>query len=182
MRICIDPGHGRGNGSPTGARGNGLIEDDIALTLAHKLRWYLLQAGHEVVLTRPGPAFVPLGSRGTIAKNERCNAFVSIHCNASADPKAHGAESFAAQGDYRGFCFAERLLDVPTAHGLRRRGVKWDSRSQHKSLRVLRDTYRLMPAALIEVGFLTNCGDAALLRNTAWQDRVAAALAKKIDG
>ncbi len=181
MRIALDAGHGYKANSPTGARGNSLIEDDLALKIVHKLRWYLLQAGIEVTLTRPDQAFVALGIRGTLAKRTQCDVFISIHINASADSDASGAEVLVAENDRRSAAFAKRLLDVIVKHGLKKRGVKWDSQSQHSKLRVLRDTYKAMPAALLEIGFITNTGDAIKLRNDKWLDKLTNDLAGVIN-
>ncbi|MCX6345730.1 MAG: N-acetylmuramoyl-L-alanine amidase [Armatimonadetes bacterium] len=181
MKIALDAGHGYKANSPTGARGNNLIEDDLALKIVHKLRWYLLQAGVEVTLTRPDQAFVALGIRGTLAKSKQCDMFISIHINASSNSDASGVEALAAENDHHSADFAKKLLDVIVQHGLKRRGVKWDSQSQHSKLRVLRDTYKAMPAALLEIGFITNTCDAAKLRNEKWLDELANDLADVIN-
>lgn len=180
MRVALDAGHGYKDGKPTGAQSGGLVEDDLALLIAHKLRWYLIQAGCEVVLTRPDRAFVPLGMRGSLAKARGCDLFVSVHINAAARRDAQGAEILVAEGDSRSALVAGKLLDVLVNCGLRRCGVKWDSQSAHSRLRVLRDTYKRMPAVLLEIGFLTNPGDAALLGDTRWTERVAATLCTAI--
>ena len=107
--------------------------------------------------------------------------FLSVHCNAG--PKAaHGVEAFVAKGDRRSRKIAAALVDAVAEKGMNHRGVKWDCRSQHSRLRVLRDTYRHMPAVLIEIGFLTNSDDAALLKNRFFRDAVARSLAKSLAG
>jgi N-acetylmuramoyl-L-alanine amidase len=178
MKVCIDAGHGVNKGMHTGARGCGLVEDTVALDIAQKLRWYLIQAGAQVVMTRSAPPMALLKDRGKIAKGAKCDMFVSIHCNAAAKAQAHGAEVLVTEGDTRSAALAEELLRVLVRHGLARRGVKWDSQSQHSKLRVLRDTYRAMPAVLLEVGFLTNTGDAKLLSSSAWRNKLTADMAK----
>ena len=180
MNIALDAGHGYKAKSSTGARGNNLVEDDLALKIVHKLRWYLLQAGVEVTLTRPDQAFVALPIRGILAKAKQCHAFVSIHINASTNSDASGAEVLAAENDHRSAEFAKKLLDVMVQKGLKRRGVKWDSQSQHSKLKVLRDTYKTMPAVLLEIGFITNTSDATKLRDEKWLDELAASLSNAI--
>jgi len=180
MKVALDAGHGLKNGHPTGACGSGLVEDNMALAITNKLRWYLLRAGIEVILTRPTLSFVPLAARGGLAKAAKCNMFISVHINAAADPDANGAEVIVAESDTRSARLAGKLLDTLVKRGLKRRGVKWDSQGQHSRLKVLRDTYRLMPAALIEFGFITNPADAAKLRDQKWVEQTAAALAQTI--
>lgn len=180
MRIALDAGHGLRGGRSTGACGRGLVEDHMALTIVNKLRWYLLRAGIEVTLTRPTLAFVPLAARGSLAKAKSCGMFVSVHINASTDPEANGAEVIVVESDTRSAAVADRLLDVLVKRGLRRRGVKWDSQSRHSRLKVLRDTYRRMPAVLIEIGFITNPGDSSKLRDRKWVEETVAALARQL--
>ncbi len=55
--------------------------------------------------------------------------------------------------------------------------MKWDSQSQYSRLRVLRDTYRHMPAVLLEIGFLTNPHDARLLADKHFREAVAEEIA-----
>jgi N-acetylmuramoyl-L-alanine amidase len=156
------------------------VEDNMALAITNKLRWYLLRAGVEVILTRPTLSFVPLTVRGGLAKAGRCDMFISVHINAASDPDANGAEVIVTESDARSARLAGKLLDTLVKCGLKRRGVKWDSQSRHSRLKVLRDTYRMMPAALIEVGFITNPADAAKLRDQKWVEQTAAALAQTI--
>lgn len=180
MRIALDAGHGFVDGRPTGAVGHGLNEDATALTIVNKLRWYLTKAGCEVVLTRPGISLVPLAERGRTARAKHCDAFISVHINAASDPNANGAEVLIAEADHHSAPFAEKLLDAMVRCGLKRRGVKWDSQSQHSRLKVLRDTYSAMPAVLIEAGFITNPSDAAKLANAKWLDMLAKGLADTV--
>jgi N-acetylmuramoyl-L-alanine amidase len=51
-----------------------------------------------------------------------------------------------------------------------------------KSLYVLRNTYAVMPAVLIEVGFLSNAADAAKLRDRRWSEDLACNMAAALDG
>ena len=180
MKIALDAGHGLKNGRPTGACACGLVEDNLALAITNKLRWYLLRAGIEVTLTRPTLSLVPLAARGSVAKAAKCDMFISVHINAAADPDANGAEVIVVESDTRSTPLADKLLDTLVKRGLKRRGVKWDSQGHHSRLKVLRDTYRSMPAALIEVGFITNPSDAARLRDQQWIEQTAAALAQSI--
>lgn len=177
MKIAIDPGHGR----DPGAVGGGMIEADWALGFAKRLGHYIRVRGGQTVFTRESDVRVGLATRGKIAKQQKCNVFLSIHLNGVEDVRAHGCEAFTAPNDERSALLAMRLLgEVTKVMGFKSRGVKPDNKSQHKSLAVLRSTYKAMPAVLLEVGFLSNAGDAAKLRDSRLIENLAIALAKEL--
>ncbi len=189
MRIALDAGHGYKQRFPTGAQGCGIVEDDWALMFCQRLGHYLRAKGADVIFTREKPAIVNLGDRGKIAKKAKCDLFVSIHLNAAANAQAHGCEAFYAgvtvkpntpeAGLYRrSKALGIAVLNVIQLAGISSRGLKPDSSSQHTSLRVLRDTWGRMPAVLVEVGFLSNPGDASKLKDKRWVEDLAAKLAE----
>lgn len=181
MRIALDAGHGyNARGQPTGARGHGIIEDEWALQFVGRLGHYLRAAGAQTVLTRPTTAIVGLQERGRIAKRERCDVFLSVHLNAASSASAHGAEIYVAARDVKPKSLAVNILAVIANAGIANRGVKWDSQSQHSSLTVLRTTCNTMKSLLLEVGFLSNREDAALLRDRRWCENLAAGIAQAI--
>lgn len=179
MRVCIDPGHGYKKTRPTGAQANGLIEDDWALLMAQRLGHYLRSRSIETVITRESE-YVPINHRTALAKKTDCDLFISVHFNAGP-ASAQGTEIFAAARDWKSLSVAEGLLQPICAHGMRKRGAKWDFQSAHSRLGVLRGTYRKMPAVLIEFGFATNRHDAGLLADKRWVEDVACTLAEKIE-
>jgi N-acetylmuramoyl-L-alanine amidase len=78
--IVIDPGHG---GIDPGATGRqGLMEKDVALDIARRLRDKLVSAGgYDVLLTREEDKKVYLKERVAFAKQNRADLFISIHIN-----------------------------------------------------------------------------------------------------
>jgi len=91
-RVVIDAGHG---GHDPGAQANGVNEAELTLDVATRLSILLLkQPGVEVVMTRDNDVFVPLEERTAIANREGADLFLSIHANASRNPKARGVETY----------------------------------------------------------------------------------------
>ena len=91
-RVVIDAGHG---GHDPGAQSNGVSESELTLDVALRLSRLLeKQPGVEVVLTRDTDVFIPLEERTAIANREGADLFLSIHANASRNPKARGVESY----------------------------------------------------------------------------------------
>ncbi len=91
-RVVIDAGHG---GHDPGAQANGVNEAELTLDIATRLsRLLQKQPGVEVVMTRDTDVFVPLEERTAIANREGADLFLSIHANASRNPKARGVETY----------------------------------------------------------------------------------------
>ena len=91
--VVIDPGHG---GRDPGAVGKFSFEKDIVLAIALKLK-DKIEANHKdvkVILTRDKDVFLELFKRAEIANKANADLFISIHINASSNPKAHGTETF----------------------------------------------------------------------------------------
>ena len=164
IKIYIDQGHNPENPN-AGAEGNGLREQDITYRVGEELA-ALLRANpeFEVRLSRPNPTVV-LGSSNTTSLQRRvqdANAwgadyFISIHTNASSLPNADGTEAFAYARGTPAFRLGEDILEgISAATGLRNRGMQ-----VRPGLYVLRRT--AMPAILVELGFITNPEEAALM-------------------
>ena len=170
-RICIDAGHG---GKDPGAAGrSGLNEKDVNMQVALKVA-DLLMDRYTVVMTRTDDQYVSLGKRCDIANQSKSRLFVSIHCNAAENHEANGIETFHYYTSTRGKLFANAIQRGLIALTDRRdRGVK------AAGFQVLRDTS--MPAALIELGFITNAEEEQLLQNEEFQNACAKAIVKGID-
>jgi len=93
--VVLDPGHG---GKDPGTPGTGrykTTEKDIVLAVAKKVRDLLKDYKDiKVIMTRSTDKFVELRQRADIANKNKADVFVSIHCNASRNPKAKGSETF----------------------------------------------------------------------------------------
>lgn len=163
-KIYIDQGHNPQNPN-AGAEGNGLEEQTITYAVGQELAELLRANGNfEVRLSRPTPT-TSLGTSNTTslrARVEDANAwgadyFISIHTNASSNADASGTEAFAYSEPSRAFSLGEDVVNsISAVTGLRNRGMK-----VRPGLYVLRKT--AMPAILVELGFITNPSDAALM-------------------
>ena len=166
IKIFIDQGHNP-KGVNAGAEGNGLLEQDINYQVGIYLAELLRENGNfEVMLSRPTPE-TTLGTTNSESLQQRVNMandwgaqwFISIHSNASENPDANGSEVYVYSRTSPAFPLAEDILEeIVERVGTKDLGVK-----ENPSLYVLRRTN--MPALLIELGFVTNEGDALLLRD-----------------
>ena len=169
----IDPGHG---GPDVGATRNGVYEKNITLSMSGYLGRILQQMGYAVVYTRTEDIDLDLEPRVQIAENSRASAFVSVHVN-SLDANAsqvNGVETYYAPGASLGENLAELVHEqIIASTGANDRGVR--SARFHVIVKTS------MPAILVETGFITNPSEAARLVSSAYQERMAAAIAKGID-
>ncbi|HMM11113.1 MAG TPA: N-acetylmuramoyl-L-alanine amidase [Bacteroidales bacterium] len=97
--VVIDPGHG---GRDPGAVGRKSKEKDIVLDVALRTGKLIQQnlPDVKVIYTRSRDEFVELHRRASIANQADADLFISIHCNASKDSRASGAETFV-MGEHR---------------------------------------------------------------------------------
>ena len=102
--VVIDPGHGGtmeigGSSANNATSPSGVLEKNITLRMAFLIREELLaaakKAGHtiKVVLTRETDKNLGLADRAAVAKANKANVFLSIHCNASVAHNARGVET-----------------------------------------------------------------------------------------
>ncbi len=106
--ILLDPGHG---GVDPGMVGY-VVEKEVTLDLAKRLKALLERQGFEVRLTRDRDMHLAqdkredLAQRAAMADSSRVNLFVSIHVNASPTRTAQGVEVF-----YFGQAQDQRILE-----------------------------------------------------------------------
>jgi N-acetylmuramoyl-L-alanine amidase len=119
-RIVIDAGHG---GHDPGAQSNGVSESELTLDVAMRLsRLLLKEPGVDVVMTRNTDVFIPLEERTAIANREGADLFLSIHANASRNPRARGVETyflnFASNPDAEAVAARENSTSGRAMHSL----------------------------------------------------------------
>jgi N-acetylmuramoyl-L-alanine amidase len=169
--VAIDPGHG---GRDPGAVGiNGLQEIQVIFPISQRVAELLEAQGVVVVMTRRENITLGLQNRADIANRAQANLFVSIHANAISlsRPDVNGIETYHASTTGRRLA-ATLQASMLAATGMRDRGVK------QARFYVLRQT--AMPAALVEVGFVTGAQDAPRLADPAWRETMAQAIARGI--
>jgi len=93
-RIVVDPAHG---GKDFGAHGfvPGVHEKDVVLEIARRVaRKIREELNLEAILTRSEDRYLTLEERTAFANTRGADLFVSIHTNASRDPRAYGTETY----------------------------------------------------------------------------------------
>ena len=172
--ICIDPGHG---GKDSGARdefrtGN-VFEKDITLSVGRRLRDLLTQNGATVVMTRSDDTFIPVMGRPQIANTRHADFFVSIHADSSGGQNSHSGTTiyYHAQNPVCKLMAADISRRIAETSGIPRLGTRSDTVRFPTGFGVLRGS--LMPAVLVETGYMNNDSDLAKLRNDDTQQKIA---------
>ncbi len=161
IKIFIDQGHNPRNPN-SGAEGNGLQEADLTYKIGIILRDMLNKnPNYEAITSRNSPDEI-LGTSNSTSLSARTRAanewgadyFISLHANASSNSSATGSEAFVYSQTSKAKPLAESILKwLQYIVGVKPRGV-----FARPGLYVLRKT--TMPALLLEMGFITNAGEA----------------------
>ena len=189
--IVLDPGHG---GKDQGAAGGGRIEKELNLQLARKVELLLKAKGFRVLLTRRYDRFLSLQQRSAFANARHADLFISIHANSSPTSSPRGIEVFCLSpaGTASSNASAVSWTSYP--------GNRYDSRNirlgyfmqtalirktQANDMGVKRARFAVLrdlncPGVLVEMGFLSNPQEAALLRSQEYLDKLAQGIASGI--
>lgn len=168
--VVVDAGHG---GHDPGAVVAGVQEKDINLALALLVQRKARGTGIRVVLTRTTDVYVDLVERVRMAEAIGAVLYVSIHANYHRDPKICGVETWVDTGAHaESLRLAESLQRaVVLATGAADRGVR-------RQTLYLRHTK--LPAALVEVGYLSCPAEREKLLDQAYQERIAEGIVQGI--
>jgi len=187
--VVLDPGHGGGD---PGTQHYGLVEKQITLDIAQRLKALLVAQGWTVRMTRetdvdpvsqeniakmhadgkPNPddrAY--LQTRCDVANNAGARLFISIHVNSAPVESARGTTVYWYKPQDAPFAQAIEKNVIPLA------GTQ-DDGTRHENFYVVRHTS--MPAVLIETAFATNPGDVALLRQPSFLQNMAQGIANGV--
>ena len=178
--VVIDAGHGGDDPGKIGI--NQLLEKDVNLSIALKVRQYLEAQGIKVVMTRedenglydsgaPNKKVQDMKRRVALIEETAPAITVSIHQNSYPEEYVHGAQVFYYDGSRDGQLLAQLLQEQLVQ--------KLDPEN-HRQIKA-NDSYYLLkktdvPIVIVECGFLSNQAEAKLLGQEEYQDRVAWAI------
>lgn len=177
LSIAIDPGHG---GYDPGSSGSGIVEKDLVLEIGLYLSEYLEQGGARTFLTREqdkdfleaiaGPKKrLDFKNRLQLVEREKADLLISIHANYISSPRWHGSQVFFQED-----CSEGEKLARSIQHELIRVLKNTDRQAKSGNYFMLRESS--MTAVIVEVGFLSNPTEAALLGTPEYQKKMAWAI------
>ena len=200
--VVLDPGHSAvvaegteplGPGSTenkaadtsgTSGTASGLAEYELTLTVSRKLRDELQDRGYTVLMTRESND-VPVSciERADVANNAEADAFVRIHANGSEDSSVKGAMTICITPDnpfYPELYEQARALsdaiinNLSEATGCENDGV-WETDSMSGN------NWSQVPATIVEMGYMTNPTEDALMATDDYQNKIVRGIADGID-
>lgn len=180
--IVVDPGHG---GSDTGAISpNNVYEKNVTLPIAKYLKPILEDKGARVILTRDTDRDVArphssdveeLQARVDVAERAQADVFLSIHIDSFVRPDVNGITAYYSPTTYFDSILAEALHEEL----VRDRPNFGDRGTRQANFYLLQNS--TMPAALVELGFLSNPQEERLLQKKEIQKSLAEALARGLE-
>lgn len=174
-KIVINPGHDCTYDSGAVSPRTGLRECDVAKNVGELLAYYLKAVDCEIRMVQSdnlNGERPDLPNVCSTANDWPADLFISIHCNAFNEI-AKGTETLCYSSNGNSGKLARYIQNqiIGSIDGLVDRGVK-----ERKNLCVLRNTD--MPAVLVELAFIDNAEDEAIL--TSKQDDFARAIARGV--
>lgn len=176
--IAVDAGHGGFDGGVTGGR---LVEKDVNLDLALRLKARIEAAGGTAAMTREGDVAYAdenkedFDHRLRRAEEGKAQVIVSLHANGFPDPGQFGAQTFYPPEAPD----AQRLALLIQEELVRLQPENYREALEEGTFYLMKNSK--IPTVLVELGFLTNHGDRARLSDPAFKDGMADAIGRGLE-
>lgn len=171
-RILIDPGlGGTEHGLIMQGPGGPISEADILWDLASRLEGRMTAIGMDIYLSRPAHHSPSNAERAAVANDVGADLVIALRCASHPTPAANGVASFyfgTATGSVS--TLGRNLADFIQREVSARTGLR-DCRTHGRTWDLLRRTR--MPSVQVDVGYLTNPRDRALLVTPQTRDAIA---------
>lgn len=176
--IVIDAGHG---GKDRGAHYGDVQEKYMNLSIARALADALQNEGAKTILTRSGDYYIGLPDRPGVAKSNKADFFISLHCNSNIrQDSASGIETYYHMKETSPLLLANAIHDsICSITGMCDRKARSDRSLYSSGLAVLRGLEGTnIPGVLVECGYINHSSDRSKLQSVGYQAQLAQAVVK----